>query len=235
MLFLESKKIYIILSYSFIICRNVTDMRASLIWEKFIIDSRKIVTAEDIGKMSVEISKDKDQVIDYLQHNGYIVRILKGIFYVRSIEERRRRTYEHTLYQMVAMALEVKGVRKWYFGLETALKFNAMTHEYYLIDYVLTDSYRTTKVIKILDTDFRFIQRGKRRFDKGIKIEKGIRYSLPEKTVLDLSYRSYLNTRKKEMYLSPIREYRDSVNLELLWDYLDSYPPGFREGVEESI
>ena len=222
-------------SYSLILCRILTVIMASLIWDKFIVDGRKIVTAEDIGKISVEISKDKDQVIDYLQHNGYIVRILKGIFYVRSIGERKWKTYEHTLYQMVAMALEVKGVRDWYFGLETALKFNAMTHEYFMIDYVLTDSYRTTKVIKIQGTDFRFVQRGKNHFDKGIRIENGIRYSLPEKTILDLAYRSYLNTKKKEMYLSPIREYWESVNLERLRECLDSYPPGFREGVEESI
>ena len=88
-----------------------------MIWEKFIVDSRKIVTAEDIGKISIEISKDKDQVINYLQHNRYIIRILKGIFYVRRVEERKRKTYEHTLYQIVAMSLEVKGVRYWYFGL----------------------------------------------------------------------------------------------------------------------
>ncbi|MEA3559003.1 MAG: hypothetical protein U9R75_07095, partial [Candidatus Thermoplasmatota archaeon] len=98
-----------------------------------------------------------------------------------------------------------------------------------------TDSYRTTKVIKIQGTDFRFVQRGKNHFDRGIRIENGIRYSLPEKTILDLAYRSYLNTKKKEMYLFPIREYRESVNLERLREYLNSYPPGFKEGVEESI
>ena len=104
-----------------------------------------------------------------------------------------------------------------------------------MIDYVLTDSYRTTKIIKILDTNFKFIRMGKNHFNKGIKREKGIRYSLPEKTILDLAYRSYLNTRKKEMYLSPIQEYISRLDLERLRDCLDFYPPRFRKCLEESI
>jgi predicted transcriptional regulator of viral defense system len=210
-------------------------MRATIVWEKFLVDKRKIVTSEEVGELSDEISKDTDHVIDYLQRNGYIVRILKGIFYVKSLEERERKKYDNSLYEMVAMALQEKGIKKWYYALETALKLNTMTHEYYMIDYVITDSYRTTKVIKILDTSFKFIKRGKEHFRQGIKREKRIRYSDPEKTVLDLAYRDYLKTKKQNIYLSTIAEYKDNINHNRMKNYLVNYPPGFRNSVEGRI
>jgi predicted transcriptional regulator of viral defense system len=210
-------------------------MRASIVWEKFLVDNRKIVTSGDIGEISEKISKDTDQVIDYLQHNGYIVRILKGIFYVKSLEERERKKYDNSLYEMVAMALQKKGVKNWYYALETALKLNTMTHEVYMIDYVITDSYRTTKVIKILDTSFKFIKRGKEHFRQGIIREKRLRYSDPEKTILDLAYRDYLKTKKENIFLPTIAEYKDSIDHDLVKNYLINYPPGFRNSVEDQV
>jgi predicted transcriptional regulator of viral defense system len=210
-------------------------MRASIIWEKFLVDNRKIVTSGEIGELADEILKDTDQVIDYLQRNRYIVRILKGIFYVKSLEERERKKYDNSLYDMVAMALQKKGVKNWYYALETALKLNTMTHEYYMIDYLITDSYRTTKVIKILDTSFKFIKRGKEHFRRGIKREKRIRYSDPEKTVLDLAYRDYLKTKNKKIYLPTIAEYKDRIDNNRVKNYLIYYPPGFRNSLEDRI
>ena len=210
-------------------------MRASIIWEKFLVDNRKIVTSGEIGELSDEILKDTNQVIDYLQRNRYIVRILKGIFYVKSLEERERKKYDNSLYEMVAMALQKKGVKNWYYALETALKLNTMTHEYYMIDYLITDSYRTTKVIKILDTSFKFIKRGKEHFRQGIKREKRIRYSDPEKTVLDLAYRDYLKTKNEKIYLPTIAEYKDSIDHNRVKNYLIYYPPGFRNSLEDRI
>ena len=59
---------------------------------------------------------------------------------------------------VIGEGLKIKGVKNWYFGLETALKLNTMTHEYFTIDYVISDQYRTTKTIHILDKDFKFIK-----------------------------------------------------------------------------
>ena len=213
--------------------RIVTRMKASLVWERFIVDDRRMVTSGDIRELSEEMSRDPDQVIDYLQQNGYIVRILRGIFYVKSIEERERKVYERSLYEIVAMALEKKGVRRWYYGLETALKLNLMTHEYFMVDYVLTDSYRTTKTIRIMDSAFRFIKRGDRHFGRGIVRKGMIRFSDPERTVLDLAYREYLNRKEAPVYLSSIEEYGDAVDKGRMRDLVEDYPPGFRKCVEE--
>ena len=202
-----------------------------MVWEKLLIEKKKMVTSNEIRGLALEVSKDEDQLIDYLRRNGYLERILRGIFYVKSLEERERHTYEHSIYERVAMALKEKGVKNWYYGLETALKLNTMTHEYFNIDYVITDSFRTTKVISIANQRFLFIKRGGKHFKDGIIMERRIRYSIPEKTVLDIAYRDYLSTKKERVYIGTIKEYRDSLNTKKIRKHLAPYPKKFRESV----
>jgi predicted transcriptional regulator of viral defense system len=208
-------------------------MKTLLIWEKMLIEDRKIVTSDEIRELSEQLGKEPKQSLNYLQRHGFITRILRGIFYVKSYEERKKGQAECSLYDMLAMALETKGVRKWYFGMETALKFNLMTHEYFTVDRVITDSFRTTKVIKINGTNFSFIRWNERHFDRGIVTNGRIRYSDKEKTVLDLIYRDYLNG--KEKFTDAYSEYVDQLSKERFMDYLSDYPPRFREAMEGMI
>ncbi len=208
-------------------------MKTLRIWEKMLIEDRKIVTSDEIRELSEQLGKEPKQSLNYLQRHGFITRILRGIFYVKSYEERMKGQAECSLYDMLAMALETKGVRKWYFGMETALKFNLMTHEYFTVDRVITDSFRTTKVIKINGADFYFIKWSIRHFKRGI-LKKGlVRYSDKEKTVLDLIYRDYLNG--KERFMDAYSEYGDQLSKETFMDYLSDFPPGFREAVEGMV
>jgi predicted transcriptional regulator of viral defense system len=210
-------------------------MRMSLVWEKFLIENKKIITSENIKELAAQISKDGDSVIDYLQHNGYIVRILRGVFYVKSIEERERKKYDISIYEMVAMAMEKKGVKNWYFGFETALKLNTMTHEYFTLDYVLTDSFRTTKIINILGTRFEFIKRSGQHFKHGIVRKDLIRYSDKEKTVLDLAYKLYLNKKSVSQYMPTFEEYRDVLDMDTIRSHLTDYPLSFRNQVADAL
>ena len=206
-------------------------MKTTVIWKKFLVEGKRIVTSGEIHALANEIGRAEKRSLYYLQEEEYIVRILRGIFYVKTIEEREKGIIATSIYDLVAMALKKKGVKHWYFGLETALKLNNMTHEYFMIDYVISDSYRTTKVINIMNSRFKFIQRAIRFFDLGINKEKTIRYSGPEKTCLDLSYRSYLSTKSEDVYLLPMIEYKNALNLELVKSYLEVYPPKFRKGI----
>ena len=207
-------------------------MKASLAWERLLIEGRKIVTSGKLRELAKELSKDEEQLIDYLRRHGYIDRILRGYFYVKSLEERKRNTYENPLFNRVAMALKAKGVTNWYFALETALKLNLMTHEYFYIDYVITDSYRTTKVITIGGQNFHFIKRSLKHFKNGIIHKNRLRYSDPEKTVLDLAYRDYLKSKEKELYLASIMEFLESIDRNKIKSSLKPYPKKFREVVE---
>ncbi len=210
-------------------------MKTSLIWKRLLIVGKKIVGSSEIKSLARELGKNEERSLYYLQEEGYIVRIFRGIFYVKTMEERELGTFNNTIYEIVALALKEKGVENWYFGLENGLKINNMTHEYFTIDYVITDSYRTTKVIRICNTRFQFFKRSIKQFQNGILQRDGVRYSNPEKTVLDLVYQRYLDSGDSDYLLLPIKEYREKIDLRMTKDYLSMYPPSFQAKVEEFL
>jgi len=164
----------------------MTQISSSLIWKRLLIENKKIVTTCEIEQLAKKLDKDKKRSLYYLLEEGYITRILRGIFYVKSFEERQNATLNTSIYKLIAYALEKKGVKKWYFALETALKLNNMTHEYFTIDYVITDSFRTTKVIAVLKTRFQFFKRSEKYFHKGIIEKKTLTAALPETIVKNI-------------------------------------------------
>lgn len=206
-------------------------MKTPLIWKKLVIDRRKIVTSAEIFELARGLGKEDVRSLRYLQEHGYIYRVLRGIFYVKSPEERERDFFQYSIYEMVSKALEIKGVKHWYFGLETALKLNNMTHEYFTINFAITDSYRTTKVIGILGTKFRFLKWNKSHFDFGIIKKNGLIYSDREKTVLDLMYKRYLKGKDMMYMTSHLREYEELLEPKKLRNYLERYPRRFQESL----
>lgn len=213
----------------------MTQISSSLIWKRLLIENRKIVTTCEIEQLAKELGKDKKRSLYYLLEEGYITRILRGIFYVKSIEERQKDTLNTSIYTLIAEALEKKDVKKWYFGLETALKLNNMTHEYFTIEYVITDSFRTTKIITILETSFQFFKRSEKYFHKGIIEKNGLHYSNPEKTVLDLSYQRFLDTKNSELMILPLKEYQKKIDLKKTKDLLSVYPISFQKKLENAL
>ena len=210
-------------------------MKASMITKKLLLEGKKIATRDEIMDIARKIGKNEKRSLNYLLEEEYVVRILRGFFYIRSIEERSRNTQDPSIYQLVAMALKKKEVGRWYFALETSLKLNLMTHEYYLTNYVITDSYRTTKVIRIIDHDFLFIKRGNENFDHGLIKKDGIRYSDKTKTLLDLAYRSYLSTGSFKGSKEIIDDLDQFIHENETIEYLSDYPKTFRETMEKMI
>lgn len=204
-------------------------MKTSVIWKKFVVDAKKITTSDEILDMAKKLGKDYPRSLKYLQEHGYIFRILKGIFYVKSPEERERNFFECSIYEMVSKALNTKGVAHWYFGLETALKLNNMTHEYFAINYVITNSYRTTKVIQILGSSFQFFKWNKKYFTYGITRSNGLRYSDKEKTVLDMTYKRYRKSGTIDVVNSPLFEYIKILDKKKLMNYLENYSQRFQQ------
>jgi len=200
-----------------------------------LLNERKIVSSEEIRILAKELGKSEWDSLSYLQRHGYITRILKGIFYVRSPNEIELEGYDYTIHELVAKALDFKGVERWYFGLNSGLKFNNMTHEYFNIEYVITDSYRTTKVIKIMDYDFKFIKRGESHFGYGVEEKDDVYYSDPEKTVLDISYQRYLKDKGSTYFYSPMKEYEDLLDMEKIFSYLEHYPKKFRDRMSDRL
>jgi predicted transcriptional regulator of viral defense system len=203
-------------------------MKTPLIWHKLILEKKKIVVSRDIHELAKKLEKNERSSLDYLQRHGYIIRVLRGYYYVRTPEEREMNKLDRSIYELIAMALKEKGVKDWYYGLETALKMNNMTHEYFSIDYVITDTFETTKVISIMDKKFKFLKWNKKHFQFGIEKKDLIRYSDKEKTVFDIAYRTYRNKNKGPYALDVVREYFSLLDESKLGDYMKNYPIRFQ-------
>ena len=125
-------------------------MTLKLIVEKLARDNKKFILAEEIKDYCRKLSLKYIPTIKYLIRNKYIARVFRGIFYIYSIEERKLGKSEMNSFEILKEALKLKGVKNWYFGLETGLKFNNLTHEYFTIDYVLNDKIFRAKPIIVM-------------------------------------------------------------------------------------
>jgi len=216
----------------------MTRISATSVWKKLLIDGYKVVSSDDVMSIASKFGKNEMRSLRYLQEHGYIFRVLRGVFYVKSPEEVEGDFFRYSIYEMISEALRTKGVKNWYFGLETGLKMNMMTHEFYTVDSVITDSFRTTKTIGILDSKFSFRRwaiadgaaawKVRRITDHGCVIY----HSDKERTVLDLAYRNLLGKGSVKQALAPLVEFEDRLDRQRLAEYLSDYPPRFREVVQ---
>src|SRR3989344_6053392 len=162
-------------------------MTLKLIVEKLAWDNKKFITSDEIKDYCRKLSLDYLPTIKYLLRNRYATRIFKGIFYVYSIEERKLGKSEMNFFEIIKEALKIKGIKNWNFGLESGLKFNNLTHEYFVIDYIINNKIFRAKPILIMGRKVKFYKLSFNMFSFGI-IKKNINYSDAEKTLLDLLY-----------------------------------------------
>ena len=109
-----------------------------------------------------------------------MIRIFRGIFYVKSLDEIKLGKNKYSHIDLVAKGLALKSVKNWYFGLYTALKLNNMKHEHFTIDYVVNDKILRIKPITIAGYKFKFVKLKSALFSFGI-IGKNLKYSDPKK------------------------------------------------------
>ena len=162
-------------------------MTLKLIVEKLARNNKKFILSSEIKDYCRKLSLDYLPTIKYLLRNKYLARVFRGIFYIYSIEERKLGKSEMNSFKILKEALKIKGVKNWYFGLETGLKFNDLTHEYFTIDYVINDKIFRAKPIVIMGRKVKFYKLSPKTFLFGI-IKKNVNYSDSEKTLLDLLY-----------------------------------------------
>ena len=141
---------------------------------------REFVNSDEIKSYCSTLNLSYEKVIRYFMRMKYIIRIFKGIFYVKSLEEIKYNSIKYSHLELVAKGLELKGVENWYFGLYTALMLNNDTHEYFTIDYIISDSLYRNKPITINSRKFKFHKLKPSLLKFGI-IENKCRYSDLEK------------------------------------------------------
>lgn len=198
-------------------------MKASEIWFRLVAEKRRMVSSGDLRLLCRETGRPYNQTVNYLQRRDYIIRVLRGWFYVKTPEEVKLKILRENTTALIAEALEKKGV-KWYFALESALKLNNMTHEYFTVGKVVTDTHKTPRPIRIVDGKYMFLKWNKKMQGFGILRRGSIRYSDPEKTILDLCYRR-LNLKMNPKSIREIfEEYKAQLNRKKVREYLKHYP-----------
>ena len=180
-------------------------MKTDILLRKLRIENREFVTSEDLRAYCKILKLDYDIAIRHLVPRGYLVRIFRGIFYIKTLEELKlaRPRYNHL--ELVARGLELKRVKNWYFGLHTALKLNNMTHETFVVEDVVSDKLFRANPIAIAGYKFKFSKLSSSLLGFGIRnAENGVKYSDPEKTILDFIYLWKYNGNPEEKWTNKI-------------------------------
>ena len=173
-------------------------------------------------------------MIRYFIRRKYLIRIFKGIFYVKSWEEIKYESIKYSHFELVSKGLELKGVRNWYFGLYTALTLNNATHEYFTIDYVISDSLYRNKPITVNNRKYKFHKIKPSLLKFGI-IENRFKYSDLEKTILDLIYLGVYSGKSKGKILMEISDYTQNLSESKIRKYIQNYPNSVKEIIGEII
>jgi hypothetical protein len=200
-------------------------MKMSLLVEKLWIENNEFVTSEELKEYCRSMKMDYALVIRYLvSRKKYLLRIFRGIFYVRSLEELKlgRSRYNHL--ELVAKGLELKGVKNWYFGLHSALKLNNMTHEHFAVEDVVSDSIFRANPFDIAGYKFRFVKLSPSLVSFGIKEEGLLRYSDPEKTILDFIYLARQKGVPADKIIADVSAWAAALSEDGLRKYAKKYP-----------
>jgi predicted transcriptional regulator of viral defense system len=200
-------------------------MTMSHLLRKLWIDKKQFVTAEELKTYCRSMRMDYATVVSYFAKRKYFVRVLRGIFYVKSLEEAKlgRSRYNHL--ELVARGLELKKVGNWYFGLHSALKLNNMTHETFAVEDVINDKLFRANPFTIAGYKFKFSKLSRSLLDFGIKKgENGVNYSDREKTVLDFIYIWRYNGIPEEKIVADVSGWAKGASKEKLRGYAKKYP-----------
>ncbi len=197
--------------------------KSNLLLKKLAIDKKEFITSEELKRYCKTMGLNYDITIRHLVSRGYLIRIFKGIFYIKTLEEAKFNKSRYSHLELVAKGLSLKGVKNWYFGLYTALKFNNLSHESFAVDYVVNDKLLRSKPINIAGYKFKFIKLTPKLIEFGI-IENNLKYSDPEKTILDFIYTWRYNGVPEEKMVLDVSEWAKDISSEKIKKYAVNYP-----------
>lgn len=188
-------------------------------------DGQEFATTEDIKNYSNKLYYNVNNVISYLVSRGQLLKIFKGVYYIKSMEEIQKNKIKYSLLELVAKGLDLKGIRNWYYGLYTAFKLNGIeVNREKQIFYVISDRLFKRKPIEIAGYDFKFIKFKFSLFNFGVIEEMGVKYSDYEKTVLDLVYLWKYSGVHSQKIIVDLGKFIKKVEEERALQYANYYP-----------
>jgi len=202
---------------------------------KLWMDKKEFVTAGELKAYCRSFKLSYPAVVSYFVKRKYFIRIFRGIFYVKSLEEAKLARDKYNHLELVAKGLELKRVRNWYFGLHTALKLSNMTHETFAVEDVVNDELFRANPVNIAGYKFRFTKMSPSLLGFGIREKNGMRHSDPEKTILDFIYIWRYHGMPSEKIIADVGSYAKSASKEKLRRYAKKYPKTVAEIAERVV
>ena len=192
---------------------------------------KKIITSDELKSYCAILKITYLDAIKYLIRHKYLHRIMRGIFYNPSIHERKMGGFDMTYREAIIKSLEIKGVKNWYFGLESAIKLNNLSHEFFVVDYILNDTIARTKSLEVFGNKVRFVKIKPELCKFGVKKVNYVKFSDVEKTILDFIYLLKYRGLEDPLIKSKIIDYLDVASK----DKLLSYAKKYNKTVEEFV
>lgn len=209
-------------------------MTLKLLVRKLYLSEKRFITRKDLKSLCNKLKIDYYTAINYLLRNSYLIRILRGIFYIKSVEERKFDKTNINYFEAIKEALKLKNIKNWYFGLETAIKLNNLTHEYFATDYIINDKIFRPKPIPVLGHKIKFIKLKRTLVEFGI-IGNTYPYSDPEKTLLDFIYLSRYNRLDILNLKDRINILTDKCSKKKIKKYVERYPKSVKAIADELL
>jgi predicted transcriptional regulator of viral defense system len=193
------------------------------------MEEKEFVTSEELKRYCVSMNFNYETAIRHFISRGYLVRIFRGVFYVKSLDEIELGKTKYSHLELVAKGMELKNVENWYFGLYTALKLNNVTHEHFAIDYVVNDQIFRAKPVNISGYEFKFVKLSPNLMDFGLKVKNRLRYSNVEKTILDFIYVWRYNGIPRNKIILDVEDWANNISKTKIMKYSKKYPKTVRE------
>jgi len=209
-------------------------IKSTTLLKKLRLDKKEFITSEEFKRYCDSMHLNYKNILRYFVYRGYLVRIFKGIFYVKTTDETKFGQSKYSHLELVHKGLELKGIKNWYFGLYTALKLNNMTHETFSVDYVVNDQLFRSKPISISGYKFRFLKFAPKLLLFGI-VEGNLRHSDSEKTILDFIYLWRYNGVPKDKIILDVSDWAKDCSVKKIKEYAIKYPKTIQEIATEVI
>jgi len=192
----------------------------------------KAATKDEITEICEGFGANVDSTVNFMISYGYFVRILRGLYYVKTVEEFGLKKSKDIL-EVVSLGMDKLGV-KWYFGLHTSLTLNGLTHEFSDTVFVMNDELYRPKAIHIGGQKVKFIKLVSRLFDFGVVTKNALKFSDVEKTLLDFVYISRYRSVPEAKSLSMMEDYRANAETKKIKAYLKFYPKTMEKVIENA-
>lgn len=196
--------------------------KIEIVIREFSLEAKKIITSKHLKEICFKYDFDFNNTKKLLLNKGYLITIFRGVYYLKDYNEKKTGVIRYSANELLSEGLRIRGIKNWYFGLSTAIKFLNLTHEVFTVNYVIIDRFNRLNPISILGSKFLF-KKIKTPLFFGIeklKTKNGIalNYSNLEKTFLD---NLYLNKKfleyaiDKKRLVKYSKHYPETVQLKI--------------------